>query len=304
MKLNVDLRCIPEWEAELKAMPESIRNRFRLFSISKIISAATLIQEMRRKFEIHGDADWKREQHELEQWKNTLTFDKLICMSTDYSAPNYLQRGRGMVEEIRSRLKQLEGYLAESKASGVTDSFLVSLFTGKMDVERVRYWEQEKAKLLDLSREIPRIEDALSVLEEVWSQSREYVTRISQIEKQLSLAEEKKAAIERFEAKHGKALAKAATADNKTRKRVTSLKSLVKKTKDCPYCGSDLGVESHLDHIYPVTKGGLSIIENLVWCCSTCNGLKSDKGLMQFLKEQGLPIEQTLTRLHSLGKHV
>ncbi|MBS0151006.1 MAG: HNH endonuclease [Nitrospira sp.] len=118
------------------------------------------------------------------------------------------------------------------------------------------------------------------------------------------LAKEKQAAIERFETKHGKAFAKAAAADGQTRMRATSLKRLVKKTPDCPYCGAVLGTDPHLDHIYPLAKGGLSIVINLVWCCSACNSLKADNGLVQFLMERGLPIEPVLSRLHSLGKHI
>ena len=89
-----------------------------------------------------------------------------------------------------------------------------------------------------------------------------------------------------------------------TRGRASSLKRLVDKTKDCPYCGSDLGLDAHLDHIYPVSKGGLSIVENLVWCCSACNTTKTDEGLMQFLKVRGFSVDLTLSKLHALGKHV
>jgi 5-methylcytosine-specific restriction endonuclease McrA len=178
------------------------------------------------------------------------------------------------------------------------------MFTSKVDVDTVRRCEQQKAEYLAYSREISRIKDALQLLAEVRSESREYASRMSQIEGRLALAEEKRGAIERFEAKHGKAFAKAAAVDNQTRSRATSLKRLVKKTKDCPYCGGDLGIDPHLDHIYPVSKGGLSIVENLVWCCCACNAVKADKGLMQFLKERSLSIERTLSQLHSLGKHV
>lgn len=301
--LKVDLRRIPEWEAEL----ESIRSHFRRFSLSQIVSAASLILEMRIKLDLVGYSVYReREQQAFEQWKNTLTVDNLIRMSKDYSGPRYLQDGtkENMVEIIRSTLKQTEDHLTECKAKGVTDSYWVSMFTSKVDARVVRNCEERKAKYLALSREIPRIEDALRLLTEVRSESRKFANRVSQIEEGLSLAEEKKAAIERFEAKHGRAFAKAAAADNQTRSRATSLKRLVKKTKDCPYCGADLAANPHLDHIYPVSKGGLSIVVNLVWCCSTCNGLKTDKGLMQFLKERGVPIEQALSRLHSLGKHV
>lgn len=296
--LKVDPSRIPEWEAEL----ESIRNHFRQFNLSEIASAADLI---------HGffiDRSPYHDQSEdvksFEKWKNALSIDNLIWMSKDRLAPNFLRKmgDRNIAEEIQSKLKQTERYLAECKTKGVTDSFWVSVFTSKLDVGEVRRMEQQKAEYLALSHEIPKIENALKLLAEVHSQSHKYATRMSQIQSQLLLAEEKKEALERFDAKHGKAFAKAAAADNQTRIRATSLKRIVKKTKDCPYCGAELGANPHLDHIYPVSKGGLSIVENLVWCCATCNGLKTDKGLMQFLK--GLSIEQTLTRLHSIGKHV
>lgn len=307
MKLNVDLRCIPEWEAELKAMPELFHNDFH-FSFSKISAAAKFFLALKENDSNSTKSDYVygvvNTQNKLVQLENALTVDKLFITSTSYSVPDYAQCGRDIVGKIQFRQNQLEGYLAEGKEYGVTSSFWVSLFTGKIDAGSVQAWRHEKANLLAILPEKSRIEDALKLLEDVSSLLEKYKTRTSHLKEKLALAEEKRAAIERFEKKHGKVFAKGAAADSKIRKRVTSLKSIVKKTKDCPYCGADLGAEPHLDHIYPVTKGGLSIVENLIWCCSTCNGLKSDKGLMQFLKEQGLPMEQTLTRLHSLGKHV
>ncbi len=301
--LKVDPKRIPEWEAEI----ESIRARFQRFNLPKISSAATLIQEMREKLHLgRYSYDRERERQTLDGWKKNLTVDSLIRMSTDYSAPEFLRSGveENIVDKIRFTLEQTERQLAECRAKGVTGSFWVSVFTSKVDVDTVKRWEQQKTEYLSYSREISKIVDALRLLEEVRSESREYASRMSQIQERLWLAEEKKGAIERFEAKHGKAFAKAAAVDNKTRSRATSLKRLVKKTKDCPYCGSNLGTDPHLDHIYPVSKGGLSIVENLVWCCSACNAVKTDKGLMQFLKERGLSIERTLSQLHSLGKHV
>ena len=103
--LKVDLRRIPEWEAEL----ESIRSHFRRFSLSQIVSAESLILEMRIKLDLVGYSVYReREQQAFEQWKNTLTVDNLIRMSKDYSVPRYLQDGtkENMVEIIRSTLKQ------------------------------------------------------------------------------------------------------------------------------------------------------------------------------------------------------
>lgn len=295
--IKVDLRRIPEWEAEL----ESIRNQFRQFNFSEIVSAATLIQNVRGRL-YSNYSNRERERKLLEQWKNTLDVDLLIYNIDDFSAPDLMEKD--MVEEIRSMLKGTEEYLAKCKAKGIANGLWDSFFTSKVDAREMQRIEQQKAKYLVLSHEIPKIENALSLLAKVSSLSHKFSSHMLKIQCQLSLAKEKKEAIERFDAKHGNAFAKAAVADGKTRSRATSLKRLVKKTKDCPYCGNDLGTNPHLDHIYPVSKGGLSIVENLVWCCSTCNGLKTDKGLMQFLKERDLSIEQTLTRLHSIGKHV
>jgi len=49
---------------------------------------------------------------------------------------------------------------------------------------------------------------------------------------------------------------------------------------NCPYCCGDLSHSSaHLDHIHPVSKGGLSTNRNLVFVCSKFNLKKKDKTL-------------------------
>lgn len=300
--LKVDLSRVTEWESEI----ESIRSRFRQFSLSRISSAASLIHEMRKKLYIGKTLDYKMEDQALERWKSHLTVDNLIRMSTDYSAPTFLRSGveEDIANKIRSTLAQTERKLTEYRTRGVTDSFWVSVFTSKVDAATVRSFEQQKIEYLALLREIPSVAEAISLLDEVLSESRKFANRVSKIEERLWLAEEKMDAIALFEEKHGRAFAKAAAVDNKTRGRASSLKRLVIKTKDCPYCGNDLGVDPHLDHIYPVSMGGLSIVENLVWCCSGCNTVKTDKGLIQFLKERGFSIDGTLSRLHVLGKHI
>lgn len=298
--LKVDLKRIPEWESQI----ESIRAHFKKFSLSKISSAASVIHEIRGKLYIGNSYDRERDTKKLERWKTGLSIDSLIRISSDYSAPSFLLEKQSIVEKIRTELVGAERQLAESRARGVTDSFLVSIFTSKVDKDTIERLQTRKDYYLALSREIPKIAEASRLLDEVHSESLRFAKDVSKIQERLWLAEEKKEAIERFEAKYGKVFAKAAAADNKTRARASNLKRLVKKTKDCPYCGSDLGDNPHLDHIYPVSKGGLSISENLVWCCSTCNAIKTDKGLMQFLKERRLSIDRTLARLHDLGKHV
>lgn len=99
-------------------------------------------------------------------------------------------------------------------------------------------------------------------------------------------------------------MAKAAAADDKVRDEVSGFKLRIKKTELCPYCQSVLGKQPHLDHIYPVSKGGLNLVENLVYCCEVCNRSKSDKSLRQFCKAQGLDYLEVTDRLAELGKHV
>lgn len=103
---------------------------------------------------------------------------------------------------------------------------------------------------------------------------------------------------------HELAYEKAAALDGKSRSNARSVADTIPKTKWCPYCGGPLGTEPHADHIYPVSKGGLSIKENIVWCCSQCNLRKSDKGLTSFLSEIGAEIGPVLEKLKKLGKHV
>jgi len=294
--LKVDLRRIPEWEAEI----ESIRNHLQQFDFARVLVAVTLIHTVCKKtFKTFAEYSILC-LNELEPLK---------IYSSGTSISNFLRllrlcNRRGIVGEIRFRLKQTEKELAEFQAKGVTNSFWVSLFTSKVYVDTIRRCEQAKNEYLVLSREIPAIEDALRILTEAANELCKYDNRVIEIRKQLLLAKEKKAAVECYEAKYGKDFAKVASVNNRTRNRADSLKRLVEKTKDCPYCGSELGMNPHLDHIYPVDTGGLSIVKNLIWCCSTCNMMKTNKGLIQFLRERGIPIEQAMLRLHSLGKHV
>lgn len=44
----------------------------------------------------------------------------------------------------------------------------------------------------------------------------------------------------------------------------------------CRYCGC-VPVETHIDHVRPVSRGGRSVIENLVVACAPCNLAKGAK---------------------------
>ena len=94
--------------------------------------------------------------------------------------------------------------------------------------------------------------------------------------------------------------------NNKSRRLADQIKSVLREQMNidphCPYCEKDMGDDPHCDHIYPVSKGGLSTPRNMVYICSDCNLKKTDLTLTQFIKKcvfQRVDVEQ---RLEKLGK--
>jgi predicted phage replisome organizer len=53
----------------------------------------------------------------------------------------------------------------------------------------------------------------------------------------------------------------------------------------CAYCGSTDKVNMTIDHIIPVSKGGSSLLSNLVPACKNCNSSKKDRPLVVFLND-------------------
>ncbi|MDB3999636.1 HNH endonuclease [Litorivicinus sp.] len=73
----------------------------------------------------------------------------------------------------------------------------------------------------------------------------------------------------------------------------------------CPYCEQKLTFErSHVDHIHPVSKGGLSEDDNLVLVCAPCNTAKSNKTLRAFCRDVDLTYDVVVARLEMIGKAV
>ena len=75
----------------------------------------------------------------------------------------------------------------------------------------------------------------------------------------------------------------------------------------CPYCSGELGTFSgencaELDHIYPVSKGGLSTESNLVYICKNCNRDKGRETLSKFIRSKGILLELIHKNLDILGK--
>ncbi len=80
----------------------------------------------------------------------------------------------------------------------------------------------------------------------------------------------------------------AATVTKKSRDLADEVKYKIHKNEYCPYCGEKLLGNSHADHIYPISKGGLSVPKNMVYVCGTCNIRKGSMTLISFIKKYNL----------------
>ena len=297
--LKVDVKKIPEWEEELK----SLMADFEEISPIKIQSAINVLLEAEDvvRFGIEYE-DLKK----ARKWMEKIDSHKLLWLTNDYAAPVFLRHGFSFnfTDWLNNKIKDQQMYISSLEKSGTSDSFLVRLATNKVVPQRL---SDAKSLLADYKSFAPKstvVSNAILLVNRIKELSDSNSKKAAKIEERLRLAKLKMGALEKFERKHGKAFAKAAAAEQQTRQRASSIKRMVKRTENCPYCSEKLTDNAHLDHIYPVSKGGLSIVENLVWCCATCNSIKSDKGLVQFLNERGCSISLTLDRLQALEKHV
>ena len=53
--------------------------------------------------------------------------------------------------------------------------------------------------------------------------------------------------------------------------------------KSCAYCGFFLAGKMQIDHVIPISRGGMHTQNNLVSACKTCNQSKSNKPLDKWL---------------------
>ena len=83
------------------------------------------------------------------------------------------------------------------------------------------------------------------------------------------------------------------------------LRSIDSKKWKCPYCNKKKSSSKVVaDHIYPVSKGGLSTLQNMVLICYKCNEDKSDLTLRNFCKKHKFNYDSVVERLESLGKDI
>lgn len=57
----------------------------------------------------------------------------------------------------------------------------------------------------------------------------------------------------------------------------------------CYYCDAPLGIYNRtIDHLIPKARGGLNQEYNRVWCCKTCNAMKMDMTVTEFMRYKEL----------------
>lgn len=92
--------------------------------------------------------------------------------------------------------------------------------------------------------------------------------------------------------------------EKEKRKTLKKMKPTLKHLGYCPYCFESFSADSvtHVDHIYPLSKGGLESAKNLVVVCSTCNLNKGKLTLNSFIKKFNLNRDAIEKELDLLGK--
>ena len=103
-------------------------------------------------------------------------------------------------------------------------------------------------------------------------------------------------------------IAQAAAHTEQTRTLADKIKPEIRNqfqvSNNCPYCEEELTDKQHADHIYPVSRGGLSTPDNLVFVCDRCNLAKHDMTIREFCVKFELDRNAIESRLLHLGKRI
>ena len=155
------------------------------------------------------------------------------------------------------------------------------------------------------------------LLEELYNSERytryaaymDLISRISDLEKSIKswrsgLLRLEEAAVPMRKKKDFLVELRAAAALNakKTREVGATVKRGLTRQPWCPYCGNSIDEYSHVDHIYPVSKGGRSVPKNMVYVCVQCNIMKSNLTLTGFIQKFSLDRDVIEERLKQLNK--
>lgn len=262
----------------------------------------------------------------------TARFDSLgscFASGSPESIRNEIAKIRGLRETIQENLPAAERLYQSrqtchkireiEKQESQSRGLLKTIFRGSLS-------ESARAEIEGLKARIPQGDMQTDFREEVSGETlRAYITKLNAYEqlllKSIPSAEEREkeritaankraAAKEIAEArrieKESRIVAMAAAHAGKTRQLAQTIRRSIEHQRAllpiCPYCGLSLSHDPEADHIYPVARGGLSTVENMVFVCSSCNGRKRDMTLREFVKLLCFDQSTIEERLERLGK--
>lgn len=195
--------------------------------------------------------------------------------------------GAGVSEEVRAAVQEARSHLAAKRAEHT--------------LHILGWHEKYLSPSTPPSPPLDTIENAEAFIERA---KRAQVTLHSAMAKQRDMqAERAKRAQARARARE-REKAMAGAYQNRVRMDADTIKRRLRRDHPCPYCGGSLGAEPHADHIHPVSHGGLSTEDNMVYACQRCNNRKHDKTLREFARKYGLNRDAIEQRLEGLGKRV
>jgi len=194
---------------------------------------------------------------------------------------------------IKNRILEIQKTGYERKRQEYQSAGIISKFL--MDKTKPKFTESENAEIEKLTN---MLSYKFKLGYDINKYQSQYYThkRLTEVQKHIHQKEKK-------DSKRKTDRAIIASYKDKSRKLASKVKSALRKQLDidpyCPYCGKKMIDEPHCDHIYPLSKGGLSIPKNMIFICSDCNQKKSGLTLNQFIKKYNLlrfDIEEKLDR--------
>lgn len=229
------------------------------------------------------------------------------------------------LEDARDRVRKLESSLGEYQRRVTVAPFNLNEIEQRISTiseQLLRLREVRKTrngvlgKLLGLTEMPTENKSKIASLEKELSDLRHWQSELKQVGRYIQSCETSLASAYSWHTKLGEAIerkrrkkealtelrARAAKSLKESRKLGTSVRRRLRKQPWCPYCGEALGSDPHVDHIYPVSKGGMSVAKNMVYVCSICNGMKKNLTLTAFIRKHGLDRDAIERRLDELGK--
>jgi 5-methylcytosine-specific restriction endonuclease McrA len=132
-----------------------------------------------------------------------------------------------------------------------------------------------------------------------------YDARVAGIQNDITRLDQKLDWIKSIEAKNEKKRqdkARIAALMDRARGGAAAIRENLPRDHPYPYCGGPLGDAPHANHIHPISKGGLSIRQNMVYICASCNNRKGNQTLTAFVAKEEKDLAVILQRLRQLGK--